>query len=220
MSEEEVILVRDTQAAQESLNRLVKTIDNWATQEAKRTDFELAAFSSVLAEGIINFENISSKDCKSCPGLTLAITTCHKYLGKEHKRFDQEIDKLHIHFAKQMEELDLKIIRDRNEFKKFLEILVFADEYDQLNDKLTAILETVQAKTFYRGDLGKIEEESSRSSAPESASPETAAPQAASPAPAPQAAFPEAPAPESGAPEVTEAPPTTPSPNPPDPFRQ
>ena len=54
-----------------------------------------------------------------------------------------------------MEELDLKIIRDRNEFRKFLQILVFADEYDQLHHKVTAILETVQAKTFYRGVLGE-----------------------------------------------------------------
>jgi len=157
MSEEEVILVRDTGAAQAALNRLVKTIENWAVKEAERTDFELAAFSSVLAEGVIKFGNIPTKDCKSCPGLSNAITIAHKHLAKEHKRFDQEIDKLHVHFAKQMEELDLKIIRDRNEFKKFLEILVFADEYDQLNDKLTAILETVQAKTFYRGDLGQEE---------------------------------------------------------------
>jgi hypothetical protein len=159
MTEEDVILVRDTQAAQESLNRLVKVLEKWAAQEAERTDYELAAFSSVLAEGIIKFENIPTKDCKSCPGLSKAITIVHKHLAKEHKRFDQEIDKLHIHFAKQMEELDLKIIRDRNEFKKFLEILVFADEYDQLNDKLTAILENVQAKTFYRGGLGNDAEE-------------------------------------------------------------
>ena len=54
-----------------------------------------------------------------------------------------------------MEELDLKIIRDRNEFKKFLQILVFAEEYDQLTHKITSILETIQAKTFYRGALGE-----------------------------------------------------------------
>jgi len=157
MSEDD-ILVRDTKQAQESLNRLVKTIENWATKEAQRTDYELAAFSSVLAEGIVNFGHIPTKDCKAYPGLFKALTIAHKYLTKEHKRFDQEIDKLHVHFAKQMEELDLKIIRDRTEFRKFLEILVFADEYDQLHDKLTAVLETVQAKTFYRGAVGKEDE--------------------------------------------------------------
>ena len=59
-----------------------------------------------------------------------------------------------------MEELDLKIIRDRNEFRKFLEILVFADEYDLLHAKLSSLLEGVQAKTFYRGgDEGGKEDE-------------------------------------------------------------
>ena len=158
MSDEEVVLVRDTEAAQGSLSRLVKTIENWALKESDRNDFELAAFSSVLAEGVVNFENIPQRDCKACPGLTKAITIAHKHLSKEHKRFDQEIDKLHVRFAKQMEELDLKIIQDRNEFRKFLEILVFADEYDQLNDKMDSLLEIVQTKTFYRGTVGETDE--------------------------------------------------------------
>ena len=106
MSDEEVVLVRDTEAAQGSLSRLVKTIENWALKESDRNDFELAAFSSVLAEGVVKFENIPQKDCKACPGLTKAIGTVHKHLTKEHHRFDQEIDKLHVHFAKKMEELD------------------------------------------------------------------------------------------------------------------
>ena len=152
-------MVRDTNEANTSLGRLIEVITNWAKKESERTDYELSAFSSVLAEGIIKFDNIPSKDCKANPGLTKAITVAFKHLSKENKRFDADIDKLHVTFAKQMEELDLKIIRDRNEFKKFLEILVFADEYDQLLDKLTAILETMQAKTFYRGIAGEQEEE-------------------------------------------------------------
>ena len=162
MSEDEVILVRETAAAQESLNRLLRVVENWVSKEAQRTDFELAAVGCVLAEGIVNFGNIPVNSFKAYPGLTKAITIIHKHLTKEHHRFDQEIDKLHVHFAKKMEELDLKIIRDRTEFRKFLEILVFADEYDLLHAKLSSLLESVQAKTFYRGSIeegGKEEEE-------------------------------------------------------------
>ncbi len=161
MAEGEIVLVHETPAAQESLNRLLKVVENWVSKESQRTDFELAAVGCVLAEGIIRFDNIPVKCFKACPGLTKAIGIVHKHLTKEHHRFDQEIDKLHVHFAKKMEELDLKIIRDRTEFGKFLEILVFADEYEQLHAKLASLLETVRAKTFYRGgeDGGKEEEE-------------------------------------------------------------
>jgi hypothetical protein len=159
MSDEEIILVRDTEQADTSLGRLVEVIADWASKDADRTDYELSAFSSVLAEGIIRFDNIPAKDCKANPNLNKAIAIAFKHLSRENKRFDADIDKLHVTFAKQMEELDLKIIRDRKEFKKFLEILVFADEYDYLLDKLTAILETLQAKTFYRGTVGTDDEE-------------------------------------------------------------
>ena len=60
MSEDDTVLVRNTQVVRESLDRLVRTLENWAVKESVREDFELAAFSSVLAEGIINFDNIST----------------------------------------------------------------------------------------------------------------------------------------------------------------
>ena len=43
---------------------------------------------------------------------------------------------MHVKFAQEMEELDLKIIRDRKEFKHYLVSLIYAEEYNKLRTKV------------------------------------------------------------------------------------
>ena len=69
--------------------------------------------------------------------------------GKKYKKFDSEIDKMHIKFAQEMEELDLKIIRDRKEFKHYLVSLIYAEEYNKLRRSVTNIYETLESKSNY-----------------------------------------------------------------------
>ena len=56
---------------------------------------------------------------------------------------------MHIKFAQEMEELDLKIIRDRKEFKHYLISLIYAEEYNKLRRQVNNIFETLDAKSRY-----------------------------------------------------------------------
>ena len=56
---------------------------------------------------------------------------------------------MHIKFAQEMEELDLKIIRDRKEFKHYLVSLIYAEEYNKLRKKISNIFETLDSKSRY-----------------------------------------------------------------------
>jgi hypothetical protein len=53
-----------------------------------------------------------------------------------------------------MEELDLKIIRDRKEFKHYLISLIYAEEYNKLKNSVTNIFETLDAKANYEVGAG------------------------------------------------------------------
>jgi hypothetical protein len=48
-----------------------------------------------------------------------------------------------------MEELDLKIIRDRKEFKNYLISVIYAEEYNKLRLALTNIFEPQTQKSKY-----------------------------------------------------------------------
>ena len=180
--DDDTVHISDSEDAQAAVSRLVKVIENWASKESQKNDYELSAFGAALASGIVAFHEISAKDCRTCPGLMGAISRAQKHLERQHKEFDSEIDKMHLKFAQEMEELDLKIIRDRKEFKKYLETLLFAEEYNKLRKSVGAIFETLDAKANYRAD------------APQAASAQPAAPQSvqpAAPSPAPMPASPQ-----------------------------
>jgi len=179
--DDDTVHISDSEDAQAAVSRLVKVIENWASKESQKNDYELSAFGAALASGIVAFHEISAKDCRTCPGLMGAISRAQKHLERQHKEFDSEIDKMHLKFAQEMEELDLKIIRDRKEFKKYLETLLFAEEYNKLRKSVGAIFETLDAKANYREDAPQAAA-SAQPAAPQAqpAAP-TAAPMPASP---------------------------------------
>ena len=140
----------DSDEARESVTRLIRAIENWASRESQKTDYELSAFGAAISAGIINFHQISARDCRANPNLIGAVSRVQKHLERQHKQFDSEIDKMHVKFAHDMEELDMKIIRDRKEFKKYLSALLFAEEFNKLKRDVGAIFETLEAKLTYQ----------------------------------------------------------------------
>ena len=87
--------------------RLIKSIEGWASKESRkraRTDCIWSSFGfwnyripSIYIQGPRNSQNLIG-----------AISRAKQHLEKEYK-FDSEIDKMHIKFAQEMEELDLRL---------------------------------------------------------------------------------------------------------------
>ena len=157
--DDDTVNISDSEESQAAISRLVKVIENWATKESQKSDYELSAFGAALASGIVAFHEITAKDCRACPGLMSAVSRTQKHLTRQHQQFDSEIDKMHLKFAQEMEELDLKIIRDRKEFKNYLSSLLYAEEYNKLRKSVGALFETLDAKANYREEASKTTEE-------------------------------------------------------------
>ena len=153
--DDDTVHISDSEESKAAISRLVKVIENWATKESQKSDYELSAFGAALASGIVAFHEITAKDCRSAPGLMSAVSRAQKHLTRQHQQFDSEIDKMHLKFAQEMEELDLKIIRDRKEFKNYLSSLLFAEEYNKLRKSVGALFETLDAKANYREETSQ-----------------------------------------------------------------
>ena len=103
-----------------------QTIEGWASKESQKNELEMTAFGA-LASGIISFHDFTSKDCRNCKQLLGAIARAKQHLEKEHKKFDSEIDKMHIKFARKWKNLP-KNYSDRKEFKQYLISLIYAED--------------------------------------------------------------------------------------------
>lgn len=148
MSDEEVN-ISDSEEAKACVSRLLKVIEGWAVKESQKNEVEITAFAAALVSGIISFHDFTSRDCRNSQQLLGAIARARQHIDREFRKFDGEIDKMHIRFAQEMEELDLKIIRDRKEFKHYLISLIYAEEYNKLRRKVNNVFETLDAKSRY-----------------------------------------------------------------------
>ena len=94
--DEDSVHISDTDEAKASISNLLKAIEGWATKESQKGELELTAFSAALASGIISFHDFTSRDCRNSKNLIGAVSRAKLHIEKEYKKFDSEIDKMHI----------------------------------------------------------------------------------------------------------------------------
>ena len=58
--DDDAVHITDSEEAREAISRLVKVIENWASRESQKGDYELSAFGAALASGIVAFHEISA----------------------------------------------------------------------------------------------------------------------------------------------------------------
>ena len=109
--EDEAVEIMYFEESEASQLKLVKAIESWASKESQRSELELlTGFGAAYQTTLSILKNFTAKDCRQCPKLIGALSAVKQHLDKQFKKFDSEIDKMHIKFAQEMEELDLKII--------------------------------------------------------------------------------------------------------------
>jgi hypothetical protein len=102
MSDDEDVQISDSEEARACISRLLKAIEGWAVKESNKGEIEVTAFAAALASGIISFHDFTSKDCRKSQQLLGAISRAKQHIDREFKKFDGEIDKMHIKFAQEM----------------------------------------------------------------------------------------------------------------------
>lgn len=85
-------------------------------------------------------------DLRSCKRLPTAIDDVLRHLDREKEETDGKIDQKHIRFAQEIEELDLKIVRDRKEFRRYVDTVRHSEELGDLQRAVKKINEQIQAR--------------------------------------------------------------------------
>jgi hypothetical protein len=138
--------IRDSDATRDCMGRLSRAIEDWAHKETQRDSGTLSAFAVTLGNDIIDFNSMRPGDLRKCKRIQLAIDTVQKHLDNEKSETDGKIDQMHVRFAQEIEELDLKIVRDRKEFRRYVDIVRHSDEFADLQHAVKTIHDEIQAR--------------------------------------------------------------------------
>ena len=130
--EEKIQPIRNSDSTSDCMRRLVRAIEDWANKQSQKGAFELSAFGVALAKNIINFKAISPSDLRTCKRIQTSIGTVLRHLDRQKDEMDNKIDQMHVRFAQEIEELDLRIVRDRKEFRRYVDTVRHAEEFGEL----------------------------------------------------------------------------------------
>ena len=144
--EEKAQPIRNSDATRDCMGRFSRAIEDWANKEAQRGGEELSAFAVTLAQGIIDFNSMRPGDLRSCKRIQIAIDSALRHLDNEKGETDGKIDQMHIRFAQEIEELDLKIVRDRKEFRRYVDTVRHSEEFADLQRAVKNVHEEIQAR--------------------------------------------------------------------------
>ena len=145
-AEEKEQPIRSSDTTRACMRRLVKAIEDWSYKESQRNGIELSAFAITLAKNIIDFDSIRPGALRSCKRIQTAIDTVQRHLEGERKETDGKIDQMHVRFAQEIEELDLRIVRDRNEFRRYVNTVRQTEEFSDLQRAVKKVNEQIQAR--------------------------------------------------------------------------
>jgi predicted nuclease with TOPRIM domain len=69
-----------------------------------------------------------------------------RHLDREKSETDGKIDQMHVRFAQEIEELDLRIVRDRKEFRRYVDTVRHSEEFADLQRAVKKIHEQIDAR--------------------------------------------------------------------------
>ena len=142
--EEKAQPIRSSDATRDCLRRLTKAIEDWANKESMRNGIELSAFGVTLAKNIIDFGSMRPGDLRHSQRVQNAVGTVLRHLEREEDEMNSKIDQMHVRFAQEIEELDLRIVRDRKEFRRYVDTVRHSEEFGDLQKAVKATADCIQ----------------------------------------------------------------------------
>ena len=149
--EEKVEPIRGSDATQDCMRRLTKTIEDWLNKESQRGGIELSALGVTLSKEIIDFRAMRPGDLRRNKRIQVSIGTILRHLEREQEETNGKIDQMHVRFAQEIEELDLRIVRDRKEFRRYVDTVRHSEEFSSLEKAVKKTSEDIESRMMTSG---------------------------------------------------------------------
>ncbi|MFP6901778.1 MAG: hypothetical protein VCA36_12600 [Opitutales bacterium] len=144
VQEEKIQPIRSSDETRDCMLRLTKVIEDWASKESMLPGIELSAFGVTLAKNIIDFGCMRPGDLRHSQRIQSSIGTALHHLEREQDEMNAKIDQMHVRFAQEIEELNLRIVRDRKEFRRYVDTVRHSEEFGDLKKLVKKTADRIQ----------------------------------------------------------------------------
>jgi hypothetical protein len=116
-----------------------RSIEAWIGQEMEVNEGNLTGLAILLSDELLHLSRVDSKTLHQCPKLIEGVKAAFSYASKKFEELDEKLDQHHVAFHKDMEDLDFRVVREKEVFVQYLQDLAHSEEFYFISRKLKKV---------------------------------------------------------------------------------
>jgi hypothetical protein len=121
-----------------------QSIEAWIGQELEVNAGNLTGLAILLSDEMLHLSRVDAKTLHQCPRLIEGVKAAFSYASKKFEELDEKLDQHHAEFHKDMEDLDFRVVREKEVFLHYLQDLAHSEEFYFISRKLKKVYETLR----------------------------------------------------------------------------
>jgi hypothetical protein len=120
-----------------------QSIEVWIGQEMEVNEENLTGLAILLSDEMLHLSRVDSEILHKCPKLIEGVKAAFSYASKKFEELDEKLDQHHVAFHKDLEDLDFRVVREKEVFLQYLQDLAHSEEFYFISRKLKKIYDTL-----------------------------------------------------------------------------
>tara|TARA_Y100000588_G_C13876663_1_gene762661 strand:- start:69 stop:602 length:534 start_codon:yes stop_codon:yes gene_type:complete len=106
-----------------------RSMEDWITQELEANKENLAGLAVLLSDDVLHLTRMDAKLIEECPKLLKALQEAFTYASSQFEEMDKRLDKYHLEFQKESEDLEFRVLKEKDVFQGYIQSLAHSEEY-------------------------------------------------------------------------------------------
>ena len=120
-----------------------QSIEGWIEHEMKANEENLTGLAILLSDEMLHLSRVDAETLHQCPKLIEGVKAAFSFTSKKFEELDAKLDQYHVEFHKDLEDLDFRVVREKEVFLHYLQDLAHSEEFYFISRKLKKIYDVL-----------------------------------------------------------------------------
>ena len=128
-----------------------RSIEEWIGRELEAHPDNLTGLAILLSDEILHLTRAAPEILSQCPRLVEGLRKAFSFSCKKFEEIDSKLDQHHVAFQKDLEDLDFRVVRQKEVFLNYLRDLAHSEEFYFVSRRLKKIYDVLSEIMHTKG---------------------------------------------------------------------
>ena len=136
-------VLKGSEAAKEVRIDFYRSVEDWISREMESNPDNLTGLAVLLADEVLHLTRVDKEIISLYPKIIEGLRAAFSINSKKFEELDDRLDTHHREFQKDLEDLDFRVVREKEVFQDYLQDLAHSEEYYFLSRRLKKIYDVI-----------------------------------------------------------------------------